>query len=199
MNFPLLKAKLLIAVKSIGYVLKDWRYSLLAVVMAFLFLLLIYWLLNFDLLWFLMSSGQLSPIDKISILAMSAISYVGSLAALQRIATLLLVIGQGIIIAMLVYIVRTQNKLDSKALGGGAIASIIAVFSVGCVSCGTSIVAPVIGLFFSGATATVSETIHKAAIYLSLVIVLYSLYAVGISASAYIARQKSIHSQSFDV
>lgn len=139
-----------------------------------------------------MSSDQLSLADKTSILINSAFSYVSSLGALQRIATLLLVVGQGVVMAMLVYVVRTQNKLDPKALGGGAVASIIAVFSVGCVSCGTSIVAPVIGLFFSGATATVSETIHKAAIYASLLIVMYSLYAVGVSASAYIARQKIV-------
>jgi hypothetical protein len=190
MQIALFKAKLTVAAKSTIFVLKNWRYSLLASVLAFLFLLLIYWLLNIDLLWFLMSSDQLSFADKIALLVKSAFSYVSSLGALQRIATLLLVIGQGVVIAMLVFVVRTQNTLDSKALGGGVIASIIAVFSVGCVSCGTSIVAPVVGLFFSGASVAVSDSIHKAAIYVSLIIVLYSLYAVGVSASTYVARQK---------
>ena len=192
MQIALFKAKLIVAAKSTIYVLKNWRYSLLAFVLAFLFLLLIYWLLNIHLLWFLMSSDRLSFADKITFLVKSAFSYVSSLGVLQRIATLLLVMGQGVVIAMLVYVVRTQNKLDSKALGGGVIASFIAVFSVGCVSCGTSIVAPVVGLFFSGASVAVSDSIHKTAIYVSLIIVLYSLYAVGVSASTYVARQKSI-------
>lgn len=190
MRIQLLKLKITVAARAILHVLKQWRYALLALVVAVVFLLFLIWILNLELLWFLLSSPNLTFAEKISFVSRSTFGYLTDLAPLQTIVTIGLVIGQGIIIAVLAYIVKTQRKIDPKALGSSTVASIIALFSVGCVSCGTSIVAPILGLFFSGATASLSETINSVAVYISFAIVLYALYAVGSTASTYIAREQ---------
>ena len=182
--------KLGVSARAILYILKRWRYALLAAILAFGFLLLLSWLLNFELLWYILSSPNLTFAEKMSFVWRSTIGYLADMAPLQALATIALVAGQGIVFTVLVYVAKTQRKLDPKALGGSTIASIIALFSVGCVSCGTSIVAPVVGLFFSGATASLSEAINSVAIYVSLAIVLYALYAVGSTASTFVARER---------
>lgn len=186
----LFRLKLAVAARAILHILGQWRYTLLAAVLAFGFLILLFWLLNLELLWYILSSQYLAFGEKVSFVLRSTVGYLTDMPPLQALATLLLVIGQGIVFTILVYIAKTQRKLDPKALGGSTIASIIALFSVGCVSCGTSIVAPVIGLFFSGATASLSETINSVAIYVSLAIVTYALYAVGSTASTFIAKER---------
>ncbi|MEZ6330972.1 MAG: hypothetical protein R3B12_03075 [Candidatus Saccharimonadales bacterium] len=119
------------------------------------------------------------------------VSYLSSLPLWQAFAVVALAITQGVVISVLLFTVRNNQSVDKKAVGGTGIASIIAMLSVGCVSCGTSIVAPIIGLFVSGATASLSEAINKIAIVVGLIIALYALYAVGLTAANIQAKQKS--------
>jgi hypothetical protein len=86
---------------------------------------------------------------------------------------------QGIVIGQIIYILRNQKKLDEKAFGGSAIASAIALFSVGCPSCGTSIITPILSIFVSGASAGLSNTIHQTSVYVGLLFAIYALYTIG--------------------
>lgn len=189
-KLTLLKLKIGVAANAIWHVIRQWRYALLAAILAVLFMLFLFWVLNLELLWYLLSSPNLTIGEKLSFVTRSTFGYLNEMNPLQAFATIGLVAGQGIVITVLVYIVKTQKKLDPKAIGGSTIAGIIALFGVGCVSCGTSIVAPVIGVFFSGATAGLSETINSIAIYFSFAIVVYALYAVGSTASTFIAKER---------
>jgi hypothetical protein len=171
-------------------VMKNWKYVLLSAVISILFIQLLYWLLNASLFWFFLTTNGLTIIEKADVFISIIGSYLSSLPLWQATAVVMLSIVQGIVISVLIFTVRVQNSLDKRAFGGSALASMIAMVSIGCVSCGTSIIAPIIGIFVSGATVGISEAINKAAVVIGLIIALYALYAVGLSAANVIAKIK---------
>ncbi len=190
-RLQLLKTKAQLSLKASSNVLKSPKYLLFAAIVALLFIQLLYWLLNASLFWYFFTARSLNIIEKMDIFSSIIVSYLSSLPLWQAFAVVSLAITQGVVISVLLFTVRNNQRLDKKAVGGTGIASIIAMLSVGCVSCGTSIVAPIIGLFVSGATASLSEAINKIAIVVGLIIALYALYAVGLTAANIQAKQKS--------
>ncbi|HPD99149.1 hypothetical protein KC871_03580 [Candidatus Saccharibacteria bacterium] len=190
-RLQLLKTKAQLSLKASSNVLKSPKYLLFAAIVALLFIQLLYWLLNASLFWYFFTARSLNIIEKMDIFSSIIVSYLSSLPLWQAFAVVALAITQGVVISVLLFTVRNNQSVDKKAVGGTGIASIIAMLSVGCVSCGTSIVAPIIGLFVSGATASLSEAINKIAIVVGLIIALYALYAVGLTAANIQAKQKS--------
>ena len=190
-RLQLLKTKAQLSLKASSNVLKSPKYLLFAAIVALLFIQLLYWLLNASLFWYFFTARSLNIIEKMDIFSSIIVSYLSSLPLWQAFAVVALAITQGAVISVLLFTVRNNQSVDKKAVGGTGIASIIAMLSVGCVSCGTSIVAPIIGLFVSGATASLSEAINKIAIVVGLIIALYALYAVGLTAANIQAKQKS--------
>ncbi len=190
-RLQLLKTKAQLSLKANSNVLKSPKYLLFAAIVALLFIQLLYWLLNASLFWYFFTARSLNIIEKMDIFSSIIVSYLSSLPLWQAFAVVALAITQGVVISVLLFTVRNNQSVDKKAVGGTGIASIIAMLSVGCVSCGTSIVAPIIGLFVSGATASLSEAINKIAIVVGLIIALYALYAVGLTAANIQAKQKS--------
>ena len=190
-RLQLLKTKAQLSLKASSNVLKSPKYLLFAAIVALLFIQLLYWLLNASLFWYFFTARSLNIIEKMDIFSSIIVSYLSSLPLWQAFAVVSLAITQGVVISALLFTVRNNQSVDKKAVGGTGIASIIAMLSVGCVSCGTSIVAPIIGLFVSGATASLSEAINKIAIVVGLIIALYALYAVGLTAANIQAKQKS--------
>ncbi|HPR10267.1 MAG TPA: hypothetical protein PLJ04_01665 [Candidatus Saccharibacteria bacterium] len=190
-RLQLLKTKAQLSLKASSNVLKSPKYLLFAAIVALLFIQLLYWLLNASLFWYFFTARSLNIIEKMDIFSSIIVSYLSSLPLWQAFAVVSLAITQGVVISVLLFTVRNNQSVDKKAVGGTGIASIIAMLSVGCVSCGTSIVAPIIGLFVSGATASLSEAINKIAIVVGLIIALYALYAVGLTAANIQAKQKS--------
>lgn len=183
--------KLQLSLKSIAKVLLNWRYSMIAAFFAVVFINLLYWLLNMSLFWLFITTDVLSPIEKVDLLSSTILSYISSLPFWQAFVIVALSAVQGIVISTLIYVIKSQNKVDKKALSGTTLAGFVGMLSVGCVSCGTSIVAPIIGLFASGASASLSEAIHKVAIVIGLIIALYALYTVGLSAANVQAKSKA--------
>ena len=190
-RLQLLKTKAQLSLKASSNVLKSPKYLLFAAIVALLFIQLLYWLLNASLFWYFFTARSLNIIEKMDIFSSIIVRYLSSLPLWQAFAVVSLAITQGVVISVLLFTVRNNQSVDKKAVGGTGIASIIAMLSVGCVSCGTSIVAPIIGLFVSGATASLSEAINKIAIVVGLIIALYALYAVGLTAANIQAKQKS--------
>ena len=190
-RLQLLKTKAQLSLKASSNVLKSPKYLLFAAIVALLFIQLLYWLLNASLFWYFFTARNLNIIEKMDIFSSIIVSYLSSLPLWQAFAVVSLAITQGVVISVLLFTVRNNQSVDKKAVGGTGIASIIAMLSVGCVSCGTSIVAPIIGLFVSGATASLSEAINKIAIVVGLIIALYALYAVGLTAANIQKKKKS--------
>lgn len=175
--------KLRLSTKTILWILSDWRYALLALSIAVIFFELIYWLFNFTVLSAIMFSGSVSFVEKLRVL-ISPIESIGT-ASGSGLLTLMLALAlvQGISIAGLTFIVRHQQKLDDRLIGGSSFAALLAVIGLGCPACGTSLITPIVALFISGSAVAVSETITKVATPLALAIGLVGLYYVGLKAS----------------
>lgn len=158
---------------------KNYKYIILSLIIAFLFFEFLYWFLNGQLFMYLMGSGNLSILDKINLITSTTVGYFQTVSIWQSSAVVILSILQGIVIGQIIYILKNQNKLDEKAFGGSAIASVIALFSVGCPSCGTSIITPVLSIFVSGASVGLTDAVHEASIYIGLLFAVYALYSIG--------------------
>jgi hypothetical protein len=191
-RFNLFALKLKTATLANFRVLKNWKYSLFAVLFALVFIQFLYWALNIELFWYFLTAGGLSFIEKADVFSSIISSYLSSLPVWQAFVVVGLALVQGIVIAVLIYIVRTQHKLNKAAFGTTTVASIVAIFSVGCVSCGTSIIAPILAIFVSGSTASLAESINKIAILVGFIIALFAFYAVGKTAANIQAKHKKI-------
>ena len=73
-----------------------------------------------------------------------------------------------------------MKKTVSRQVGLSGIASIAATIGLGCVPCGTSLILPIITLFFSGAAAATAANIASIIVLLlALLLSLFSLYKSG--------------------
>ncbi len=178
-----IRLKLGLSARTIFWLLRQWRYSLLAVIVAFVFFELIYWLFNLEILGVILGSGNLSILEKLHFLIDPIISLSDITSGLTATLMLTLSLVQGINIALLAYILRHQPKLDAAALGGGTFVGLLAVIGLGCPACGTSIITPIVAIFVSGSAVAVSQTITNIALPIALLAGFYGLYALGVRAA----------------
>lgn len=175
--------KLQLSLKTIGWVMSQWRYAALALAIAVLFFELMYWLFNLSFLGIILASGNVTFLEKLNVLA----SPVQSIASVSGVHTLILMLLlsllQGISIAMLTYIIRHQRKLDANLVGGSSLVGLLAIIGIGCPACGTSLLTPIVALFVSGSAVAVSERIIIFLLPFALAVGLYGLYAVGLKAA----------------
>ena len=176
--------KLKLSAKTVGWVLSRWRYALLAIVTAFLFFELIYWMFNLGVLFTILGSGGVSITEKINVL----LSPLGSVATSSGVyvASLMVILSllQGINIAVLAFTMRYQQKTDPSLLGGSTFVGLLALIGLGCPACGTSLITPVVALFVSTSAVAVSEKIMLVVLPLAITIGLYGIYVLGLRASA---------------
>ncbi|NCU37576.1 hypothetical protein EOL96_00730 [Candidatus Saccharibacteria bacterium] len=179
-RLSLLLMKLRLSAKSIGKLLVQWRYAVLAMVIAVLFFELIYWLFNASVLISIMTSPQVSISEKIAVLAspFEAIGQASGIGLLSLIISLAIV--QGISIAALTFVIRHQKKLDDKLVSGSSFVTLLAIIGLGCPACGTSLITPIVALFVSGSAVAVSEQITVFVTPIALAIALYGLYVIGL-------------------
>lgn len=183
--------KIKISLRASWTIVSRWKNGLSALAIAVGFFLFLFWSLNLNLLWFLISAHRLSLSDKLHVIFGSPVDAVFQSGFVQGGATVLLVVFQGIVITVLLYCLRRQASASRNAVGGSFLASAAALLGVGCVSCGTSIIAPIAGLFVAGAAAEVGQQIHDVLIYVALVAVMYALYTSGATAARTLALEKT--------
>ena len=178
------KIKALVAARTHWWLLRQWRYALLALGAAFMFFELIYWLFNTSVLRIVLASANLSMLEKLHFV----VNPLWSLADTNGVYTAILMIAislvQGQSIAALVYTLRHQQKFDAVAISGGSVAGFLAIIGLGCPACGTSLVTPIVAIFVSGSAIAVSESITHIALPLALLVGLYGLYAIGLKAAS---------------
>lgn len=183
--------KLKLSAKTVGWVLSRWRYTLLALAVAFLFFELIYWMFNLEVLFTILGSSGVSITEKIDVL----LSPLGSVAASSGVyvASLMVILSllQGINIAVLAFTMRHQQKTDPSLLGGSTFIGLLALIGLGCPACGTSLITPVVALFVSTSAVAVSEKIMLVVLPLAITIGLYGIYVLGLRASAARANLKT--------
>ena len=162
------------ALSGISQVLRQPRYAAGALVSA----------LGFAWLIFLLTNGEFY-----GALLMSRLPFVDKLGVS---------ILQGISLALIIFTAQhnKRNQQPTQQLGLSGIASVAAAIGLGCVPCGTSLILPIVAVFFSGAAAASAATVASTIVLIiALGLSLFSLYRSGQIAAIYItlAQQEEHH------
>ena len=164
--------------------------------------------LGFAWLIFLLTNGgfygallmsRLPLIDKLGVIGTMFIEIARQAATSLTGALLVLVsILQGISLTLIIFTARRnkRNQQTTQQLGLSGIASVAAAIGLGCVPCGTSLILPIVAVFFSGAAAASAATVASTIVLIiALGLSLFSLYRSGQIAAIYItlAQQEEHH------
>ena len=171
------------ALLGVGRMLGSSKYFLITIVATIAFAVVIYFAINANFYGPLMMS-RLPILDKIALLGSMIIDiFKQSFTSLNGALLMVVSILQGISIAAVIFISknnRDNEKTVSRQVGLSGIASIAATIGLGCVPCGTSLVLPIVTLFFSGAAAATAANIASTIVLLlALLLSLFSLYKSG--------------------
>jgi hypothetical protein len=159
------------------------KYFLITIVATVAFAVVIYFAINANFYGPLMMS-RLPILDKITLLGSMIIdifkqSFTSPNGALLMVVSIL----QGVSIAAVIFTAknnRDNEKTISRQVGLSGIASIAATIGLGCVPCGTSLILPIVTIFFSGAAAATAANIASTIVLLlALLLSLFSLYKSG--------------------
>jgi len=184
------------AAAGIGALLKLPRYSVLASGFSLLFAIVIFFAINGNFYGPLFLS-RLPTVDKFAVAGSMLIELFKQGFTTPNGALLLIVsILQGLSLSVVIFTARRnkRNEQDvARQLSVSGIASIAAAIGLGCVPCGTSLILPIVTLFFSGAAAaTAANVAGTIVLILALVLSLASLYKSGQIAFVYaqLAKQE---------
>ncbi len=181
-----LRDRIKVAWKGIIGTLAKPKYAALAVFFMLAFAVLIFFAINITFYGPLFAS-RLPIVDKFGLFGTMIGELFGDLFTSSTGLLLLAVsILQGIAIALLVYTIRRNRKLDTSAVGGGAIAMIATALGLGCVPCGTSLILPVLTFLFSSSAYAVADTTSLIVLVVAFGLSLFSLYKLGTVASTHL-------------
>ena len=170
------------ALLGVGRMLGLPKYFLITIAATVAFAVVIYFAINANFYGPLMMS-RLPVLDKIALLGSMIIDiFKQSFTSLNGALLMVVSILQGISIAAVIFTAknnRDNEKTVSRQVGLSGIASIAATIGLGCVPCGTSLILPIVTLFFSGAAATAANIASTIILLLALLLSLFSLYKSG--------------------
>ena len=171
------------ALLGVGRMLGLPKYFLITIVATVAFAVIIYFAINANFYGPLMMS-RLPILDKIALLGSMIIDiFKQSFTSPNGVLLMVVSILQGISIAAVIFTAknnRDNEKTVSRQVGLSGIASIAATIGLGCVPCGTSLILPIVTLFFSGAAAATAANIASIIVLLlALLLSLFSLYKSG--------------------
>lgn len=188
----------LAALSGIGQVLRQPRYAAGALVGALGFAWLIFLLTNGGFYGALLMS-RLPFVDKLGVIG-TMLAEIARQAATSLTGALLVLVSvlQGISLALIIFTARRnkRNQQTTQQLGLSGVASVAAAIGLGCVPCGTSLILPIVAVFFSGAAAASAATVASTIVLIiALGLSLFSLYRSGQIAAIYItiAQQEEHH------
>lgn len=170
---------------GIWYVLRNPRWSLLAVAIAVFLSAIIYFSINIGFYGSLLGSG-LPVFDKFNILVMMFQSMIISyFEDFNGILLLIVSLLQGVSISVLVWVAKRNRKLDAKIAGRSGVALVLATIGLGCVPCGTSLLIPIMTVLFSTSAPALLGTANSVVLVGALCLTIYSLYRAGLVAYKY--------------
>lgn len=183
--------KIRTSLNGIGIVLRRPIYLAMAALSSIIFFEFIYWFNNIQLFQYIITSG-LSPAAKIEFIANTYTNMWYSFTSILASSLLVISFIQGIIVSCLIFILRRQRQTTELAgtVGKSGLAGSLAVLSLGCATCGTSLIAPILGLFVSNVSAALVDTIGVAASLAGLLLSLYALYLIGLRTQGTAAMYK---------
>ncbi|NCU30444.1 hypothetical protein EOM57_01415 [Candidatus Saccharibacteria bacterium] len=181
-----IKYKISMAAQGIAGVMRQPRYAVTAAGLASLFATLIYFFIEIGFYGPLLSSG-LPIADKLAVVASMVGEMLAELTttiggALLAVVALL----QGVAFATMTYNIRRNKKFDTRTVGSGGAAMLATALGLGCVPCGTSLVMPIVTLFFSSSAYAAANTASTVVLVVAFVLSVYSLYTLGGVAYAHV-------------
>ncbi len=186
------------ALSGIGQVLHQPRYAAGALVGALGFAWLIFLLTNGGFYGALLMS-RLPLVDKLGVIG-TMFAEIARQAATSLTGALLVLVSilQGVSLALIIFTAQhnKHNQQTTQQLSLSGIASVAAAIGLGCVPCGTSLILPIVAVFFSGAAAASAATVASTIVLvIALGLSLFSLYRSGQIAAIYItlAQQEEHH------
>ena len=177
------------AASGIGKLIKLPRYAILVASISLVFAIIIFFAINANFYMPLFLS-RLPLIDKtILVGTMVGELFKQGFTTLNGALLLIVSVLQGLSLAVVIFTSRRNkrnNDTMTRQLSVSGIASIAAAIGLGCVPCGTSLILPIVALFFSGAAAATAANIASyVVLILALVLSLVSLYKSGQIAFVY--------------
>lgn len=154
-----------------------WQFWVITIVAALIFIFI------FNLLSagnnFLQLLIALPFLDKFSIIGQVYQEFFINLLSLEKILMLLASFGQGVIIALIVYVWKSRRKFDEKVLLKGAGASLLALIGAGCPMCGGTIILPILlGIFGAGAFAFL-QSVSIVLMIVAIIVIVFAIKQLG--------------------
>ena len=173
--------RLKLSLKSVLAILSIPYYLFRSLIYSALILFVLQWLFNIEVLW---SVIKTAPSQLPSVLIEGYLNLFRYGFDLTPFMLVLISIFQGISFAVLRFIITHLEQTGSKrrhwiVLGSSIIGS-------GCVACGGSIIAPLIGLFVSSGGVAISQFVSDFLLVFAAGLALYSLVRIGGQASVII-------------
>ena len=158
-------------------------YAAMILLIALLFAVAIYGLININFYGPLLLSA-LPITDKFRLLGQLILALFHDTATGTGLLIILISLLQGAAITAIIFDIkhnRTSDKeLASRTSAASGISAVAAALGLGCVPCGTSLILPIVALFFSGAAATTAANIANGLVLIAaLVLSVWSLVRAG--------------------
>lgn len=187
------RTKLRMSLSGLVGVMRRPRYIFAALVLAFLFALIIYLLINLGSYGSLLGSSLpfLSKLKVVFLMIQRVLQ--DALTTLNGALLVIVSLLQGVSLAMLVFTVKHNKSFNAKTMGGSGAATVMAAVGLGCVPCGTSVVVPVLSIFFSSSAYVMLDTANMIVLLLAFGLSVYSIHKLGFVASAYLSIDDSKH------
>ena len=189
MKIKILKLKLKVSLKSLIWFFKSYKRILYALIIAVIFLQILYFSFNWSLLNVVITSPNLSPLEKFNFLISTFNSVLQSNGLFQFILIICVSLIQGLSILTIIYIIKNQNN-NIKYASNNIFISFLVLIGLGCPSCGTSILTPILSIFISGSAVGLSETITSFVLPVAFLMGIYGLYILGLRLSSIQAQRK---------
>jgi len=155
------------------------RYLFFSLLLAFGFAVLIYFFIQIGFYGPLLVS-QLPIIDKILVVTSLVGEMIKSLfTSFEGMLLLIVSLLQGVALAVMFYTMRRNKRFDMQSVGSGGAVMVATALGLGCVPCGTSLLMPIISLFFSSSAYAAANTASTVVLVIAFVLSLYSLYKIG--------------------
>lgn len=155
-----------------------YGFILLTLILWFIIFGLLLWLFNLGLLGYVLFQSPLSLHEKFGFILGVYTSVFSNFDVPQALALFLFSVLFSVNLTILVFIFYARGKVikESKKTG---LSLMLAIIASGCAACGTSILTPLLISIGAGGSLALSRQIGIAISYLSLLLVLYSIYSLG--------------------
>ncbi len=182
------------AVVGYKYLLSRPRYVIALIISFLVFLYILSQLQNggsnWNLLWSGLDFGQ-----KMQVFGNSLASMLGNFTSFTGILIVILALMQSLCVAGIVFAIRHRQKDDAiNGASAGSIASILAFVTLGCPTCGMTLLTPLLTMIAGTSAAALAERLGVILSIVAFVLLFFTLihlgYLIFVNVSAERAKEK---------